>query len=152
MVALRGGIGLGRAHAHRRLPELLVRHRVGIRLGNGGCPPVDHYQEPCLARVSRRNIILARQRSGNDSRDFRELKLVDRGIAYLAAPTSPFPKGIEFRLERTIVKPGADRSEEHTSELQSPCNLVCRLLLGKTTDRSPAPLSPSSSLLPHATR
>src|ERR1022692_4988119 len=24
---------------------------------------------------------------------------------------------------------GADRSEEHTSELQSPCNLVCRLLL-----------------------
>src|SRR5256885_10964843 len=23
------------------------------------------------------------------------------------------------------------RSEEHTSELQSPCNLVCRLLLGK---------------------
>src|SRR5688500_19394900 len=25
----------------------------------------------------------------------------------------------------------AIRSEEHTSELQSPCNLVCRLLLGK---------------------
>src|SRR5256885_10331531 len=26
---------------------------------------------------------------------------------------------------------GDDRSEEHTSELQSPCNLVCRLLLEK---------------------
>src|SRR5256885_11986783 len=26
---------------------------------------------------------------------------------------------------------GPDRSEEHTSELQSPCNLVCRLLLEK---------------------
>src|SRR2546426_6016759 len=26
---------------------------------------------------------------------------------------------------------GGDRSEEHTSELQSPCNLVCRLLLEK---------------------
>src|SRR3989454_7200009 len=26
---------------------------------------------------------------------------------------------------------GAGRSEEHTSELQSPCNLVCRLLLEK---------------------
>src|SRR2546426_6058816 len=25
----------------------------------------------------------------------------------------------------------AERSEEHTSELQSPCNLVCRLLLEK---------------------
>src|ERR1022692_441414 len=28
------------------------------------------------------------------------------------------------------------RSEEHTSELQSPCNLVCRLLLEKKTCRS----------------
>src|SRR5256885_12770867 len=27
----------------------------------------------------------------------------------------------------------ANRSEEHTSELQSPCNLVCRLLLEKKT-------------------
>src|SRR5256885_3719916 len=29
------------------------------------------------------------------------------------------------------------RSEEHTSELQSPCNLVCRLLLGKKKPPSP---------------
>src|SRR5256885_6969697 len=27
-----------------------------------------------------------------------------------------------------------ERSEEHTSELQSPCNLVCRLLLEKKND------------------
>src|SRR5256885_5563179 len=27
------------------------------------------------------------------------------------------------------------RSEEHTSELQSPCNLVCRLLLEKKNNR-----------------
>src|ERR1039457_6327400 len=30
------------------------------------------------------------------------------------------------------------RSEEHTSELQSPCNLVCRLLLEKTQKASTA--------------
>src|SRR5256885_2944753 len=30
---------------------------------------------------------------------------------------------------------GALRSEEHTSELQSPCNLVCRLLLEKKTKK-----------------
>src|SRR3989454_7455162 len=32
-----------------------------------------------------------------------------------------------------VVLPGVvdSRSEEHTSELQSPCNLVCRLLLEK---------------------
>src|ERR1039457_7604892 len=30
-------------------------------------------------------------------------------------------------------RPCVGRSEEHTSELQSPCNLVCRLLLEKKT-------------------
>src|SRR5256885_9406836 len=32
-----------------------------------------------------------------------------------------------------------NRSEEHTSELQSPCNLVCRLLLEKKKHRPPPP-------------
>src|ERR1039457_7199674 len=30
-----------------------------------------------------------------------------------------------------LLANAANRSEEHTSELQSPCNLVCRLLLEK---------------------
>src|SRR2546426_3901340 len=34
------------------------------------------------------------------------------------------------KLDASILL-SADRSEEHTSELQSPCNLVCRLLLEK---------------------
>src|SRR5256885_4065386 len=40
------------------------------------------------------------------------------------------PEGCHWRL---AISRGADalRSEEHTSELQSPCNLVCRLLLEK---------------------
>src|SRR5256885_7555957 len=58
-----------------------------------------------------------------------------------------FPYTTLFRsLGRPAQHPGADsdagqrgfaarrpvfRSEEHTSELQSPCNLVCRLLLEK---------------------
>src|SRR5256885_8812514 len=32
---------------------------------------------------------------------------------------------------RCPARPARARSEEHTSELQSPCNLVCRLLLEK---------------------
>src|SRR2546426_2241136 len=32
------------------------------------------------------------------------------------------------------------RSEEHTSELQSPCNLVCRLLLEKKNNATPLKL------------
>src|SRR5256885_6892385 len=31
----------------------------------------------------------------------------------------------------SAVRAARQRSEEHTSELQSPCNLVCRLLLEK---------------------
>src|SRR5256885_12533591 len=34
---------------------------------------------------------------------------------------------------RRIRRSCSARSEEHTSELQSPCNLVCRLLLEKKT-------------------
>src|SRR2546426_284657 len=37
--------------------------------------------------------------------------------------------GIEHGIQ--LMDLLADRSEEHTSELQSPCNLVCRLLLEK---------------------
>src|SRR5256885_11564387 len=47
--------------------------------------------------------------------------------------------GISAALPR-----GRIRSEEHTSELQSPCNLVCRLLLEKKTQelRPPAGIPP----------
>src|SRR5256885_6565738 len=42
----------------------------------------------------------------------------------------------------------ASRSEEHTSELQSPCNLVCRLLLEKKNTSQPeSHLTPYHHLL-----
>src|SRR5256885_10111796 len=51
------------------------------------------------------------------------------------------PHGWEAFERRIFVKEGLPgalerdlRSEEHTSELQSPCNLVCRLLLEKKKD------------------
>src|SRR2546426_5533844 len=56
----------------------------------------------------------------------------------------PHVLGLEVVLVRAVVHAdpiavakhgavgaGVPRSEEHTSELQSPCNLVCRLLLEK---------------------
>src|SRR5256885_11961334 len=39
------------------------------------------------------------------------------------------------RLVSSTAPVSAYRSEEHTSELQSPCNLVCRLLLEKKNDQ-----------------
>src|SRR5256885_13120131 len=70
-----------------------------------------------------------RQRLGSRSANERR-KTVDsmggqgRGEAAPQTPLRPITR--HFGLSR-----GTDRSEEHTSELQSPCNLVCRLLLEK---------------------
>src|SRR5947208_11374407 len=44
--------------------------------------------------------------------------------------------GLEQRLLVAWRMRGEDRSEEHTSELQSPDHLVCRLLLEKKNKRS----------------
>src|SRR5256885_9932113 len=65
-------------------------------------------------------------------------KKIERLLVFRMIPplTSQFAGGLlELRGERR------DRSEEHTSELQSPCNLVCRLLLEKKKDDSSRPLA-----------
>src|SRR2546426_6211883 len=64
---------------------------------------------------------LFRSESGQihlERRDFDLKSLVDHTMEVFALRAEA--KGLELR-----------RSEEHTSELQSPCNLVCRLLLEK---------------------
>src|SRR5256885_5349786 len=48
-----------------------------------------------------------------------------------SAARGPGGTGRAARASRA-ARAGRRRSEEHTSELQSPCNLVCRLLLEKT--------------------
>src|SRR5256885_12699436 len=72
---------------------------------------------------------------------------ISNSIASCAQPDTGFPRAKDGRVLR---EPAPDpflariaslpcrtlsarlfRSEEHTSELQSPCNLVCRLLLEK---------------------
>src|SRR2546426_9377103 len=41
-----------------------------------------------------------------------------------------------FAVSRRHCMQRSERSEEHTSELQSPCNLVCRLLLEKKKNKA----------------
>src|SRR5256885_11810329 len=53
------------------------------------------------------------------------------GLVGFAGEISPAERHLEAMLRRPEAN--AVRSEEHTSELQSPCNLVCRLLLEKKT-------------------
>src|SRR3989454_2560380 len=48
-------------------------------------------------------------------------------------------------IQRIAAAAGGARSEEHTSELQSPCNLVCRLLLEKKKTRlAPHDVAPTA--------
>src|SRR2546426_8363789 len=53
-----------------------------------------------------------------------------RPSGFLCPYTSSMRCSRTGRYPRTSSS-GTARSEEHTSELQSPCNLVCRLLLEK---------------------
>src|SRR5688500_19342876 len=51
-------------------------------------------------------------------------------------PADPGATSVEATIEAAGIWTGeAARSEEHTSELQSPCNIVCRLLLEKKKNR-----------------
>src|SRR5256885_10940985 len=55
---------------------------------------------------------------------------VEQGV--LDIPQLTGPSSVEAR---PLLPSFLYRSEEHTSELQSPCNLVCRLLLEKKKNR-----------------
>src|SRR5256885_6961474 len=57
----------------------------------------------------------------------RELRV----LRNVSSATRIRPGAAMVEYGQSQVEPIAGRSEEHTSELQSPCNLVCRLLLEK---------------------
>ena len=61
---------------------------------------------------------------------------------YLSELRANGQPSLEFRADcaRQVFWHTATRSEEHTSELQSPCNLVCRLLLEKKKNKTPSKL------------
>src|SRR5256885_3626478 len=71
------------------------------------------------------------------------------------------PKEQAESAKEKLEAAGATRSEEHTSELQSPCNLVCRLLLEKKkhswiqvcqSTRLHSPSNSADPRLPHYAR
>src|SRR5256885_5666730 len=56
----------------------------------------------------------------------------ESGSSGVEIQESRFSKGMKIATRKGYITGTCKlRSEEHTSELQSPCNLVCRLLLEK---------------------
>src|SRR5688500_19937980 len=55
------------------------------------------------------------------------------GVDQGARDAVPESAGLGRDAAAVHARDHVHRSEEHTSELQSPCNLVCRLLLEKKT-------------------
>src|SRR5256885_13025786 len=56
-------------------------------------------------------------------------RLRERGVNTSSADRMSGVLDMDEKRAATVLR--FSRSEEHTSELQSPCNLVCRLLLEK---------------------
>src|SRR2546426_3746807 len=88
---------------------------------------------PALHLLQGRDVV--RRRSGNSSRLVRGRSLCAAGSRNrFTGATRGGRQGdqiwIDFQ-DRSLAEHNRTRSEEHTSELQSPCNLVCRLLLEK---------------------
>src|SRR5205807_3247134 len=86
--------------------------------------PISSSGERCICSASRL-ICKARSHFGSIARRFASVR---QGFN---APPPKHPRVmIPYWRSDTLSKTpsSASRSEEHTSELQSPCNLVCRLL------------------------
>src|SRR5256885_15836622 len=99
--------------------------RAGIRAGK--------FSGGITGRMSRWGALTVGGAAGHDNAVIPKSEaFFDVNHGWKASETN-FLRGVEFDY---------GRSEEHTSELQSPCNLVCRLLLEKkkTKTRQPTPL------------
>src|ERR1022692_417828 len=68
----------------------------------------------------------------------RAVRKLDQNLATCSTDNGSMTRGGTFS-RRSAAPALLPRSEEHTSELQSPCNLVCRLLLEKKKTPVPAP-------------
>ena len=129
-----GGMGeVWRARDHRLHRDVAVKVLSAIMTGRESALERFQREARLVAALSHPNI-MAIHDFGNES-----------GVVYAVmellegATLRDRLKESSPALTRTLewAQQIAERSEEHTSELQSPCNLVCRLLLEKKNTSSP---------------
>src|SRR3989454_10324792 len=107
-----------------RVREARARRGMSRKLLAGDSGVSERYLAQLEAGQGNVSILLLRQIATALNLSLTELLAEDPGDA------------VELTLTTQFL-----RSEEHTSELQSPCNLVCRLLLEKKKKNSTTPIS-----------
>src|SRR5256885_12511732 len=91
---------------------------------------------PSLPRNSRASLDPIASRRLSVSVSTRDTKKLATECTFDGSPPEATSRSSPSRYTSTT---SSYRSEEHTSELQSPCNLVCRLLLEKKNKNQPDP-------------
>src|SRR2546427_6098477 len=122
----RAGVAILRVEGRRAVVRLLegrAEAPVGGRVEGGGVVVGAHHAERFVAEL-REDVLVAERSPGDEGQPVTEAAL------------------------RVLLR----RSEEHTSELQSQSNLVCRLLLEKKKKIDPAETTMGAPLTENATR
>src|SRR3989454_11170867 len=134
-----GAQQVDRAARRRVSDDELVRQRLGLavdRLGDRdrqvGSPPCEQREQQRLGGVVDPvdGGVIERARHGRGALALPALEQNQEPLVperQVAQDAGDRPAGAHRAAELLV----GQRSEEHTSELQSPCNLVCRLLLEK---------------------
>src|SRR5256885_7291624 len=143
VAALTGGVFAGRAHAQQKVLKIGV---LGVMSGPAASwGLVNRYCTEATAQLINEQ---GGWEIGGEKYRIEVVSIDDRNdpkVSVAGAERLAYQEGIKYiigpNVDTTaaavvpvIEKAGAiniPRSEEHTSELQSPCNLVCRLLLEK---------------------
>src|SRR5207244_10634801 len=121
------------AEGHGAVPGRARRPRV-LAAGRSAQPGDRGARRPAgPARVFRDGGLPRRQTGGSRSMNPMTMRAVSLGVVVAVWTAISEMAKVNLALWPVIVAPGcslaAGRSEEHTSELQSPDHLVCRLLL-----------------------
>src|SRR5258708_17662851 len=95
-------------------------------------------EQPCVVRVSSACCTMGKLISADARSASRMVVSLRIGLPSSVTATAPARCSARKSVSTAPLLPWVARSEEHTSELQSPDHLVCRLLLEKNKDELPS--------------
>src|SRR5574337_1958146 len=103
--------------------------RLAAELRCPVCQNLSVADSPSEMATQMREVIHDKLKNGESPDQIRSYFVSRYGEWILLSPARRGFKWVAWLLPFVAILGGGGRSEEHTSELQSPLNLVCRLLL-----------------------